>query len=95
MANRLSNAKLCVSPLTGTVFIAEVSKRDPNVMNDTQVVVPESMFFDAVYSFVEAKSKDHFFEITVGGKVILRMETFPDNLKEGREIKANSKKQPL
>ena len=93
MAHRLSKAKLCVSPLTGTVFIAEVSKVYENTMNDTRVEVPESEFYNAIYCFVLAKSEDNFYEVAVGGKVVMKIEVLPDNLEEGREVKKNKKAQ--
>jgi hypothetical protein len=93
MAHRLSKAKLCVSPLTGTVFIAEVSKSSPQTMNETRVEVPESEFYNAIYCFVLAKSEDNFYEVMVGKKVVMKIEIFPDNLEEGREIKKKKKAQ--
>ena len=69
------NYKLCVSALTGTVYISKVSKRNPNEMTDDRVEVPASDFIRSIVEWVDSREKENgFLIITAGGKPVLRIE---------------------
>lgn len=66
--------RLCISPLSGTVFISKVSKKSPNVMLDDRMVVEESEFIHQLLQWVEVRMEGKGeMNITEGDKVILRI----------------------
>jgi len=66
--------KLCVSPLSGTVFISKVMKKSPNIMTSDRVVVSEQEFINSVIEWFKVKNDDTgILNITEGDKVILTL----------------------
>jgi hypothetical protein len=70
--------KLCVSPLTGAIFISKISKKNPNVMLDDRVEVDENWFYFQLEQFLKAKLDKGAteLEITKGGKVVMEIKLF-------------------
>lgn len=63
--------KLCISPLTGTVYISKTSKKHQNVMTNDRVVVDKSDFINAIIQWFEYTNDDKKeMQITENGKVI-------------------------
>lgn len=74
--------KLCVSPLSGTVYISKISKKEPHIMTNDRIVVPKEEFIAALVEWVENEMKNGYLSITCNKKVIL-------------EITKPKKKQPV
>jgi hypothetical protein len=68
--------KLCVSPLSGTVYISKVSKRNPNIMLDDRIEVDENTFLHQLEQYIKAKLKDgsDTIEVSVGDKVVMELK---------------------
>jgi len=64
--------KLAVSPLTGTVYITKVSKKDPDVMTDDRIAVEKSTFIHCLLGWVESQLIDDQNTVSIigNGKVI-------------------------
>lgn len=66
--------KLCVSPLSGTVYISKVSKKNPGVMTTDRVVVPKEEFIAALIDWCDAEmTEDGYMNITEDGKIVLEI----------------------
>jgi hypothetical protein len=68
--------KLCVSALTGTVYISKISNRNRNEMTDDRIEVQQSEFIKAMVEWIDSreKNKDGILTITAGGKPILEIK---------------------
>ena len=83
--------KLVVSPLSGTVFISAISKKDPNCMTDDRRVVPKNEFLAAIMHYAEhetSDSKSDTMNITCGGEVVAEIKLLK------KKVKKPAKKQP-
>jgi hypothetical protein len=67
--------KLCVSVLTGTVYISKVSKRNPNEMTDDRREVYKGEFIKAMVEWIDSQEKiDNILTVTANGKPILEIK---------------------
>jgi len=67
--------KLCVSALTGTVFISKISKRNPNEMTDDRYEIPKGEFIKTIVEWVDSQEKtDNILMITANKKPILEIK---------------------
>ena len=57
--------RLCVSALTGTVYISKVSKRNQNEMTDDRREVPNKEFIKAIVEWVGGQIPDGNNELTI------------------------------
>jgi hypothetical protein len=74
MPSKFERTKLCVSPLTGTVYIADISKKDKHMMLDTRIEVTENEFMHCIFEYLEAKYPDTICEVTVRGKPAMELK---------------------
>lgn len=67
--------KLCVSPLTGTVYISKVSKKDPGIMTNDRYVLSKSEFIHCLVEWLnyEMEGMDENLIITEGKKKIFEI----------------------
>lgn len=68
--------KLCPSPLTGTVYISKVSKRNPNVMLDDRRELGKAEFYNAIIQHVlcEIKDTDSVMGVTIDGDTVMNIQ---------------------
>ncbi len=72
--------KLAVSPLTGTIYIAKVSKLRANEMTDDRVVVDKSNFIACLLEWTQHQlSGSNTLSITHNGKVIAEVKITDHN----------------
>jgi len=69
--------KLCVSPLTGTVYISKISKSNPNTMTDDRREVPKGEFLKAMSEFIYFNNIDN---VTANGEIILEIKKMKDGI---------------
>lgn len=57
MSKKFENARLVVAAITGSVYIAEVSKKDGNCMTDTRREVPKGEFIAAIVDWYKSQTE--------------------------------------
>ena len=72
--------RLVVAGLSGSPYIATVSKKNPGVMNSNRREVPLGEFVKAIIEWAENNyNLDETIELKRGGKVVLEMKFPPQN----------------
>jgi hypothetical protein len=66
--------QICVSPLTGKVYIAKVSRRNRNMMTDDRREVPNCEFVKAVVDWFDFHQEDNRLVLTESGKPIIEIK---------------------